>query len=157
MRRYLLKLAIGLVALIAMVGAAVYFSQRLFVSRPQSQDAHERWETRMRLISVHSTLASFNQTADRADRETIRQVRTLESLWNLIRKKAAAVRPAIPFPDNKEAYEEYLRDGWNEPYGFVLETTDNSTIIRITSKAADLFVETVFDDTRGSARCSWWH
>ena len=120
------------------------------------EDGNAAWQTRMRLRSVHHTLADYKRIANDDDRQLLREIRTVGELWGLVQKKADLARGEILFPADEGGFSDLLNDGWGKPY--VLEKTikNNITTIRIMSDLSrDFYVEAVFDPQGPRTKCSW--
>jgi len=62
--------------------------------------------------------------ADESDWLAVKKAQTLDELWALFHKKTDVVRPLVPLPPE----EDYLKDGWNQPYVLEIKIVEKTTI-----------------------------
>jgi hypothetical protein len=118
-------------------------------------DCDEVWMTKQRLCEMEMDIMRYYEISDEPQWEAIRNVRTLEELWELLHQRFDIVGPLVPSPPPRR----YLRDAWDHPYLFDIKAQDEDTVLRITSRdqGQDLYVEITFvRSKRGCrAKCSW--
>jgi len=120
-------------------------------------DGDEEWQTKLSLsLYVQRALGRFNQLADETDRRKIRQVRSLDELWSVIRSKVDRDGPLVPSPRDSD-YVNYITDGWKYPFRLSVVVLNDVTIVRIASDGSPkkLYVEAKVDSKGGSTRASW--
>ena len=146
-----LPFAIILIPVVVALAIGLWFVQDR--RRPNFSDADEAWQTRMSLAMIQGTLGRFNQLADESDWLAVRKAKTLDELWAVFHKKTDVVRPLVPLPPE----EDYLKDGWNQPYVLEIKIVEKATVIRIGSQGPgkEYFVESIHDGKQGRTRRSW--